>query len=109
MSQPITIYVSGESWCPFTQMAWKMEGNKNIEIKKVDCGTCSRLDDTTDLYGSVTKDTCINACDMSFGYPSYIVKSADGRKWNSCAYGFNTEIATTKKIESCLKSYGFLQ
>lgn len=105
------VYVVGESWCPFTQEAWKIKPEQNMNIEKVDCGTCNRLEDTTYFEGkSYTRKTtskdCKQMCDGSFGYPAYLVKSKDNRKMHVCGHGFNNENASMEKIRYCLKLYG---
>ena len=102
------ILIAGESWCPFTQEAWKIEDDGNIKIEKVDCGTCSRLEDTNYTEGTTTKEEdCIDACDMALGYPAYLIKSADGRKINNCpqGYGFNNENATMDRLRHCVRHF----
>ena len=99
------VYVVGESWCPFTQEAWKIKPDKDMKIEKVDCGTCNRLENTTYPEGT-TSDNCKRMCDGSFGYPAYIVTSADNRKMHVCGHGFNNENASMEKIRYCLKLYG---
>lgn len=105
------ILVVGESWCPFTQEAWNIEKDGKIDIEKVDCGTCSRLEDTEYTEGTITTTTkakdCRDACDMALGYPAYLIKSADGHKINNCpqGYGFNNENATMDRLRHCVRHF----
>lgn len=95
-----TVYVVGESWCPFTQSAWNIstDSDSTIQIEKIDCGTCPRLasESTAD-----NAELCRNACDMSRGYPSFIVE--DGNKLQSCGYGFDNERAAMQRIRNCIQ------
>lgn len=100
------VYVVGESWCPFTKEAWNITPDSDMDIKKVDCGRCSRLENTTYDGTTTTREICINACDGSFGYPAYFVESRDGQKINLCGHGFNNQNAAMRNIRSCMLSYG---
>tara|TARA_Y100001970_G_scaffold223434_1_gene275089 strand:- start:688 stop:1050 length:363 start_codon:yes stop_codon:yes gene_type:complete len=106
------IYVVGESWCPFTKEAWEITDDEKIQIEKVDCGTCSRIEDTTysENDGTQRKTTasdCKKMCDLALGYPAYLIKSTDKKNTMNCpdGYGFNNENATMERLRYCVKHF----